>query len=95
MVLDAARAAHIAGVGGHGTGFLSDPTEVVAKLGAAGVVVTSSEHAMGQALAKTNLAKLTKAGTVSRHLLFPNFLAPLDLDVQLQSQSLARHVIAC
>ena len=95
LLLDAARAAHIAGVGGHGTGFLSDPTEVVAKLGAAGVVVTSSEHAMGQALAKTNLAKLTKAGTVSRHLLFPNFLAPLDLDVQLQSQSLARHVIAC
>jgi len=37
--LDAARAAHIAGVGQHGSGFLSDPKEVGAKLSAEGATV--------------------------------------------------------
>jgi hypothetical protein len=32
MVLDAARAAHIPGVGGFGSGFLSNPSDVLAKL---------------------------------------------------------------
>ena len=39
MVLDAARAAHIPGVGSFGSGFLSDPAGVASKLEAAAVQV--------------------------------------------------------
>eukprot|EP00929_Paragymnodinium_shiwhaense_P051704 TRINITY_DN25976_c0_g1_i1.p1 TRINITY_DN25976_c0_g1~~TRINITY_DN25976_c0_g1_i1.p1 ORF type:complete len:652 (+),score=127.54 TRINITY_DN25976_c0_g1_i1:90-2045(+) len=42
MVLDAVRAAHIPGIGRYGSGFLSDPTEVKAKLAAKGGQVVAS-----------------------------------------------------
>jgi nicotinamidase-related amidase len=37
MVMDAARAAHIAGIGTHGSGFLQDPRDVTRKMRNAGV----------------------------------------------------------
>merc|ERR1712232_693066 len=42
VVLDATRAAHIPGVGAFGSGFLSDPAELVEKLQNAGVTLTST-----------------------------------------------------
>ena len=45
LLLDAARAAHIPGVGGHGTGFLSDPVAVVKQLRDAGVRIATSRDA--------------------------------------------------
>lgn len=42
MVVDAARAAHIPGVGGFGTGFLSDPKEIVKKIKGIGVKLIRS-----------------------------------------------------
>eukprot|EP00434_Breviolum_minutum_P024012 symbB.v1.2.021189.t1/scaffold1779.1/size154953/17 len=47
MVLDAARAAHIPGVGTFGSGFLSNPTEVVDKMEKAGVKVVDSATLSG------------------------------------------------
>ena len=41
MLLDVARAAHIDGVGAHGSGFLSDPQQVLAKLRDGGVHLSS------------------------------------------------------
>ncbi|OLQ15012.1 Pyrazinamidase/nicotinamidase [Symbiodinium microadriaticum] len=47
MVLDAARAAHIPGVGSFGSGFLSNPSEVVSKLNGAGVRVVDTASLAG------------------------------------------------
>ena len=47
MVLDAARAAHIPGLGLYGSGFLSDPKEVVGKIRDAGVSLVSVEGVTG------------------------------------------------
>ena len=47
MLLDAARAAHIPGVGGFGTGFLSEPAEVKRKLREAGVQLASYKDLIG------------------------------------------------
>ena len=47
MVLDAARAAHIPGLGAFGSGFLSDPQEVKAKCVGAGVRFASVEGVTG------------------------------------------------
>lgn len=47
MILDATRAAHIPGVGSYGTGFLSDPQQIKAKLGKAEVRCTSVERVTG------------------------------------------------
>ena len=44
MIVDGARPAHIPGVGVFGTGFLSDPADVKAKLATAGVAYTSFQH---------------------------------------------------
>ncbi|CAL1162269.1 unnamed protein product [Cladocopium goreaui] len=74
MVLDAARAAHIPGVGTFGSGFLSDPTEVVGKMEAAGVKVIDSATLSG-----------VSPGQFKERLLlpdeqaFPQVLAPLGL----------------
>lgn len=48
LVLDAARAAHISGVGAHGTGFLTPPSEVLSKLKEAGVGIVSLASACGE-----------------------------------------------
>lgn len=76
MVIDAARAAHIPGVGGFGSGFLSDPTEVKAKLAAAGVRLACTESVIGYRLLENELAPPSSAGDA---LAFPNALGPLGL----------------
>ena len=49
-----ARAAHIAGVGAHGSGFLTNPRDVVAKLAAAGVTIVSTAAACGAELLRAD-----------------------------------------
>jgi len=69
MVLDAARAAHIPGVGAFGSGFLSDPAGVLAKLKGSSIKTTSIEH-------------ITRVPPCARRLLkmaFPNALGPIGL----------------
>ena len=58
MVYDAARAAHIHGVGQHGSGFLTDPIEVVRKLKAAGVGLVPTTML-------TNDAKTAASGAIA------------------------------
>ena len=69
MVLDAARAAHIPGVGSYGSGFLSDPKDVLSKLGAAHVHLSSVESVTGAA----------PLGEYPLELGFPRSLGPLGL----------------
>ena len=78
MVLDAARAAHIPGLGAFGSGFLSDPQEVKAKCVGAGVRFASVEGVTGTLLA-------ARAGANP----FPGALGPLPLafTTKLSSQS--------
>ena len=76
MVFDAARAAMIPGIGSHGSGFLSDPKEVLRKMRAAGVGVVSRFQLTGE----TRL----DAGAVVKALSrvpggFPDALGPLGL----------------
>jgi len=71
MVLDAARAAHIPGVGTHGSGFLSDPKEVLRKLGASNVGLLSAK-AIGTG------ARLS-GGTAAAISTFPSALLPIEL----------------
>ena len=47
MVLDAARAAHVPGIGQYGSGFLSDPKAVLAKLTEAKVKLVSTGALVG------------------------------------------------
>jgi hypothetical protein len=56
MILDAARAAHIAGVGAHGSGFLSDPKEVLRQATDAGVNLVAVRH-LGQEATRSSMAK--------------------------------------
>ena len=64
MVLDAARAAHIPGVGTFGSGFLSDPEEVLEKMDTAGVMRTSAKRSLGVAVwviaSKARLSKVAR-----------------------------------
>ena len=61
---DAARAAHIHGVGQHGSGFLTDPIEVVRKLKAAGVGLVPTTML-------TNDAKTAASGAIAAHAVIP------------------------
>eukprot|EP00435_Cladocopium_sp_Y103_P032119 s1982_g8.t1 len=74
MVLDAARAAHIPGVGAFGSGFLSDPTEVVGKIEAAGVKVIDSATLSG-----VSPGQLKERLLFPEEQAFPQVLAPLGL----------------
>ena len=74
MVLDAARAAHIPGIGPHGTGFLSDPKEVAAKLKAAGVSLVSTGHVTGDYRDPERSSSPAAAAES-----FPHCLGPLGL----------------
>ena len=70
MVYDAARAAHIHGVGSHGSGFLTDPQEVVAKLRAAGVRLVTTASLLGhghgsEAATAASAAAAAAAGTTA------------------------------
>ena len=66
-----AGAAHIPGLGTFGSGFLSDPAEVVSKLNAAGVQLVSVEGVTG--------AAPSVAQNISALLAFPRSLGPLGL----------------
>ena len=70
MVLDAARAAHIPGFGQFGSGFLSDPLQVLSKMVQAGVQRTSVEALTGEA----------PYGFMQMKSAFPRALGPLVLD---------------
>ena len=73
MILDAARAAHIPGIGSHGSGFLSDPSEVLGKIRKAGVHLVSAQSLVpGVALFAAPPASLAPT--------FPHAMAPLGLD---------------
>ena len=74
VVLDAARAAHIPGLGEHGTGFLSDPAEVVAKLRAAGVKIIAAS-----ALFSTEKIDRKSSTLLDDAMGFPDCLAPIGL----------------
>ena len=69
MVLDAARAAHIPGVGTFGSGFLSDPEEVLEKMDTSGVMRTSTEAITGE----------SPYGLLQAKPVFPKSLGPLCL----------------
>jgi len=71
MVLDAARAAHIPGLGTFGSGFLSNPQEVLGKMAAASVLRTSTEAITGE----------SPYGIVATKPAFPNKLGPLQLSL--------------
>lgn len=74
VVLDAARAAHIPGIGTFGTGFLQDPKEVMEKMKAAGIKITNtvSVAANFQDKAYWEVAKENK-------LAFPASLGPISI----------------
>ena len=72
-VLDAARAAHIDGVGSHGSGFISDPQQVMGKIRDAGVNVAT----FWSLIPKPAAPKL--ADVVSKVLGFPASLGPFGL----------------
>ena len=72
-VLDAARAAHIDGVGSHGSGFISDPQQVMSKIRDAGVNVAT----FWSLIPKPAAPKL--ADVVSKVLGFPASLGPFGL----------------
>jgi len=78
VVLDCARAAHIAGIGPHGTGFLTAPSEVLAKLKAAGVRIATSVSVCGDALLESDLWGHPKVSMGSSA--FPASLGPLGLE---------------
>merc|ERR1719330_324144 len=81
IVLDAARAAHIPGVGQFGTGFLSNPGEFLDKLGKAGVKVTFTVNVMGGAGLVSEPNKKAAAAN------FPNELSPLAFqDVEMRGK---------
>ena len=69
MVFDAARAAHIPGVGQHGSGFLSEPSNVISQMDAASVGRTSVEAITGE----------SPYGYVTTTPAFPRALGPLGL----------------
>jgi nicotinamidase-related amidase len=87
VVLDAARAAHIPGLGEHGTGFLSDPAEVVAKLRAAGVKIIAAS-----ALCATVKIERKPSTLLEDAVGFPDCLAPIglvaaDVEVTLRDET--------
>ena len=69
MVLDAARAAHIPGLGQFGSGFLSDPSVVLSKMDNASVLRTSVEAITGE----------SPYGFLQQKPAFPRALGPLML----------------
>jgi len=77
MVLDAARAAHIPGVATHGSGFLSDPSEVLSKMTSTGVQLTSVERVTGMQATHRSVMRVG----------FPESLGPLGL-VEVHSSKL-------
>lgn len=74
VVLDAARAAHIPGIGTFGTGFLQDPKDVMAKMKTAGIKITNtvSVTANFQERAYWEVAQENK-------LAFPASLGPISI----------------
>ncbi|KAL1518956.1 hypothetical protein AB1Y20_003226 [Prymnesium parvum] len=76
MILDMARASHIPGVGQFGSGFLSDPSEVLAQMSDAGVLTTSFESITG---ARPPAVVQTASGHIPTINAFPASLAPIGL----------------
>ncbi len=81
MVLDAARAAHIPGVGSHGSGFLSDPVETLAKLESARVGLVNTYGLLGRVPSSTP----TAAGRAFPAALGPLGLLPAALEVAVEA----------
>ena len=81
IVLDAARAAHIPGVGAHGTGFLSSPPEVIEKLRAAGVgFVAAASLGQPEAIGRAPSSQVSLVPAPSDPSeIFPQQLGPLGL----------------
>ena len=76
MLLDVARAAHIDGVGAHGSGFLSDPQQVLAKLRDGGVHLSSFTNLLPKLAPLTSMAAVVKAALPPA---FPASLGPFGL----------------
>ena len=76
MVLDAARAAHIAGVGAHGSGFLNDPQDVLRKVTEAQVNLIAARH-LGRGAAR-NVTSMSNGSMTNRER-FPSSLPRISL----------------
>ncbi|KAJ9451247.1 Pyrazinamidase/nicotinamidase [Diplonema papillatum] len=74
MVLDATRAAHVTGVGLHGSGFLTDPQEFTEKVQKAGIQLVTTLDLTHERLEQVLLNRPTSTR-------FPNELGPLGLHV--------------
>eukprot|EP00750_Incisomonas_marina_P030585 INCI7621.4.p1 GENE.INCI7621.4~~INCI7621.4.p1 ORF type:complete len:645 (+),score=100.94 INCI7621.4:322-2256(+) len=73
MCVDAARAAHVAGVGGYGSGFLADPRKVRESLETAGVGLVQTAHLLPDGQRRTDAI----AGDAG--IKFPESLGTLSL----------------
>ena len=81
LLLDAARAAHIPGVGHHGTGFLSDPLSVVRQLRDAGVTIATYTDACQPGTLKSPSPRgVGTAAAPEEEGAFPDRLGPLGLE---------------
>ncbi|CAK8989939.1 Hypothetical protein SCF082_LOCUS2042 [Durusdinium trenchii] len=86
MVLDAARAAHIPGVGTFGSGFLSDPSKVAEQMTAAGVKAIDTASLSG-----VSAGQLKDRLVLPDEQAFPQVLAPLGLALaQVESKVLEK-----
>ena len=84
LVLDCARAAHLAGIGQHGTGFLTAPREVLNKLQSHGVRLVTSHTCCGDKLLESDLWNSGPMGaqvSSEPRLAFPESLGPLGLEL--------------
>ena len=88
LVLDCARAAHLAGIGQHGTGFLTAPREVLNKLQSHGVRLVTSHTCCGDKLLESDLwnsgptgAQVSSESRLESRLAFPETLGPLGLEL--------------
>ena len=77
MVLDAARAAHIPGVGQFGSGFLSSPAEVLGRLRSNNVATVNTHGLLGRVPSPTPACAVCDASPAASG--FPYALGPLGL----------------
>merc|ERR1711988_443569 len=61
MIFDASRAAHIPGIGTHGSGFLSDPVEMKRKMASKNVKLVTARHVIGDSFTLENLFETKSA----------------------------------
>ena len=80
LIADASRPAHIPGVGSYGSGFLSEPAEVLSKMTSAGLLYASFE----QLIPSATMASLSRELTTN---FFPESLGPLDLQMSGLAQA--------